>query len=190
MQDAPVVRLQEGELVVSTLRWGLLPRWAKDQKFAAHCINARSETVAEKASFRAAFKSRRCVVPADGYFEWQKVGTKKLPWRFVRNDGAVLLIAGLWEQWPTPTAQASDGVLETFCLLTCSPNELAASIHDRMPVLLTEPQAEIWLETSTTATQLQGLCAPAQQALRKYRVSSVVNCVRNDSPDCIKEVFD
>lgn len=184
LQRAPIVRRVAGQLQIQDLRWGLIPGWAKDATLAAKCINARGETVAEKPAFRTAFRRRRCVVPADGYFEWQKVATQKLPWRFVRRDRQPFLFAGLWETWQPP--EAPETPLETFTILTTEPNPVAAEVHDRMPVILGPETAATWLEPETTPEALRALLGPAgADVLERYRVSTFVNTSRNDGPECV-----
>ena len=138
---ASVIRKGSGGMEEADLRWGLIPSWAKDPKIGVQCINARAETISEKPSFREAFQKRRCLVPADGFWEWETIGKKKIPWKFTRPDGEEFCMAGLWEAWNCP-----EGVLETFTIITTSPNELVRSVHDRMPVILTPDAAEGWLE--------------------------------------------
>ena len=136
-----VIRKGSGGLEEANLRWGLIPSWAKDPKIGVQCINARAETISEKPSFREAFQKRRCLVPADGFWEWETIGKKKIPWKFTRPDGDEFCMAGLWEAWNSP-----EGVLETFTIITTSPNELVRSVHNRMPVILTPEAGEAWLE--------------------------------------------
>ena len=138
---ASVIRKGPGGLEEATLRWRLIPSWAKDPKIGVQCINARAETISEKPSFREAFQKRRCLVPADGFWEWETIGKKKIPWKFARPDGEEFCMAGLWEPWNSP-----EGILETFTIITTSPNELVRSVHDRMPVILTPEAGEAWLE--------------------------------------------
>jgi putative SOS response-associated peptidase YedK len=185
MQRAPVVRWRQGELTIDELRWGLVPRWAKDETLAANCINARCETVADKPMFRDAFQYRRCLVPADGYFEWQKTDQGKLPWRFVRRDRQPLLLAGLWDSWRPP--DAPDGqMVETYAVLTTTPNGDSAHVHSRMPVILEPEAAARWLDPGMDKENLQALCASSPDGLLEaYRVSTVVNSSRNDSPECV-----
>lgn len=186
MQWASVVRRVGRDYAPGVLRWGLVPGWAKDEKIAVQCINARSETVAEKPSFRSAFKSRRCLVPADGFFEWQKVGKAKVPWRFVRPDGGAFVFAGLWESWQ-PTDRETK--LETFTILTTEPNRVAGKIHDRMPVILDAKGAEEWLDPERGRDDLLKLCRPApDNVLTAYSVNAVVGNVRNQGPECIEPV--
>ena len=138
---ASVIRKGAGGLEEANLRWGLIPSWAKDPKIGVQCINARAETISEKPSFREAFLKRRCLVPADGFWEWETIGKKKIPWKFTRPDGVEFCMAGLWEAWNSP-----EGILETFTIITTSPNELVRSVHDRMPVILSQDEGEVWLE--------------------------------------------
>ena len=138
---ASVIRKGAGGLEVADLRWGLIPSWAKDPKIGVQCINARAETILEKPAFREAFHKRRCLVPADGFWEWETIGKKKIPWKFTRPDGEEFCMAGLWESW------LADGEpLETFTIITTLPNGLVSPVHDRMPVILTPDAAEGWLE--------------------------------------------
>ena len=137
---ASILRAGSSDLEVAELRWGLIPFWAKDPKIGLQCINARSETVAEKPAFRDSFLHRRCLVPADSFFEWETRGRRKIPWRFERPDHESFCMAGLWDRWSSP-----DGPWETFTILTCAPNQLVGSVHSRMPVLLSPDQAEHWL---------------------------------------------
>lgn len=183
-QTAPVIRLEDGRPAVATLRWGLVPFWAKDPKIAFQCINARSEGIAAKPAFRAAFKKRRCLIPADGFYEWQKEGSAKLPWRFVRPDGQLFLFAGLWESWqPAP----DQPVVETYTVITTTPNAVTGKIHDRMPVIVDSASAKLWLDPTATAAQLESVLKPApDNLLTVYRVSPVVNNSRNESPVCIE----
>ena len=140
---ASIIRAGSADLEIAELRWGLIPHWAKDPKIGVQCINARAETVSEKPAFRDPFRQRRCLVPADSFFEWQSQGRRKIPWRFVRPDHDSFCMAGLWDRWNSP-----EGPLETFTILTTSPNQLVGSVHNRMPVLLSPEQAEQWLRSA------------------------------------------
>lgn len=177
-QKAPVVRRDpDRRLTLDEFRWGLIPGWAKDGSSAAKCINARSETVAEKPMFRSAFRKRRCLVPADGYYEWQMAKPRKLPWRFTRLDRQPMLFAGLWETWRPPGESAVDEV-RTFTILTKAPTPKVSEVHDRMPVIL-EPEAAVqWLDPDASEQQLLALCAPSSlELLTMVRVTVV-----GDSP--------
>ena len=162
--NASVVRKGSGGMEVAILRWGLIPSWAKDPKIGVQCINARAETISEKPSFREAFQKRRCLVPADGFWEWETMGKKKIPWKFARPDGEEFCLAGLWEAWNSP-----EGVLETFTIITTSPNDLVRSVHDRMPVILGPDGAEDWLEKGGVAW----LGPMADDFLRKVRADGL-----------------
>ena len=143
---ASIIRAGNSDLEIAELRWGLIPHWAKDPKIGVQCINARAETVSEKPAFRDPFRQRRCLVLADSFFEWQTHGRRKIPWRFERPDGEGFCMAGLWDRWNSP-----DGPLETFTILTTSPNQLIGSVHDRMPVLLSPDQSEHWLRSADSS---------------------------------------
>ena len=181
----PVLRGLERQ--TDALRWGLVPFWAKDPKQGARMINARSETVASRPAFRAAFKKRRCLVPADGYFEWVKVGKKKLPYWIRMKDERPFLMAGLWESWRSKEA-ADDEPIETFTILTTSSNSLTEEIHDRMPVILYNNDYDRWLDPKIqTAEELAYLFKPHDSdVMRVDAVSDRVNSVRNDDEQCIQ----
>lgn len=166
------------------LRWGLIPSWAKDSGMGAKLINARAETVAEKPAFRSAFKHRRCLVVADGFYEWQHQEGKKQPYYFRFQEEKAFGFAGLWEQWLTPSGDhiASCTILTTRC------NELLQPIHDRMPVILQPQDYDVWLDPQVqTPEVLQQLLQPyPSEAMTAYPVSTVVNSSKHNSPDCIK----
>ncbi len=184
-QDVPVVRLAEGGTrAIAMLRWGLVPFWAKDAAIGDRLINARSETAHEKPSFRAAFKARRCILPADGFYEWKKEGKAKQPYRIGLEDGGPFGLAGLWERWDDP----SGGVLETCAILTCEANETLRPIHHRMPVILAPDDHGAWLDTGATdLAAARALLRPYPTALMvACAVSRRVNNARNDDPACIE----
>ncbi|HTL52164.1 MAG TPA: SOS response-associated peptidase [Planctomycetota bacterium] len=162
------------------LHWGLIPSWAKDRTISAKLFNARSETAAEKPSFRAAFKCRRCIVPANCFYEWQSKGKFKQPMLICRSDRKPLALAGLWEHWADPV---SGEVIESCSILTTAANRRLKPIHDRMPVILTENSFEPWLATATPPDQVQSLCTPCpDDLLEAYPVSTLVNDARRDDP--------
>ena len=185
-QAVSIVRQNSaGQRVLATVKWGLIPSWAKDPSIGHNLINARGETVAEKPSFRAAFKHRRCIVPASGYYEWMAVGGAKQPWYIKGNEDRPLSLAGLWEHWPSPDGS----VVETCSIITTTANELMAPIHDRMPVILSPEAISSWLELSTKPDELKDLLRPcAPDILTAYTVSNLVNNPRFDSPSCIARV--
>ncbi|MFN2378140.1 MAG: SOS response-associated peptidase [Candidatus Binatia bacterium] len=185
-QNVVVVRETGGTRTLAMLRWGLIPFWAKDPTIASRLINARSETAAEKPSFREAMKKRRCIVPASGFYEWKREGTRKQPWYFHPRSGAGLFaIAGLWESWTDPDGN----IVETCCLLTTAANAVLAPVHDRMPVILGHEDALRWLDPSEKDPgRLADLLAPAAEAvLGGHPVSTAVNNVRNDDARNIEE---
>lgn len=174
---------------LAMLRWGLIPSWSKDPSIAYKLINARSETVAEKPSFRSAFKQRRCLILSDGYYEWQKVSSKKKQPYYIRlKDDTPFAFAGLWETWQQP-----DGTpLETCTIITTEANDLTSPIHPRMPVILDSSTYEAWLSASSDeAENLKGCLQmyPAE-AMDVFPVSTLVNSPKNESAECITRLED
>jgi len=179
-----IVRMRYEEREILPAKWGLVNSWAKDAKRAAKQINARAETIASNAAFREAFTKRRCVVPADGFYEWIGAGSARQPIWFHRPDGKLILFAGLYESWPvTP-----DNWQRTFTIITTTPNDLVAPIHDRMPVVLTGGAVDYWLDPREEDTEsLRKLLAPApEDLLTKQPVSQRVNSVKNDDAACLE----
>ncbi|WP_414585045.1 SOS response-associated peptidase [Scytonema sp. PCC 10023] len=166
------------------LRWGLIPSWAKDLGMGAKLINARAETAAEKPAFRSAFKHRRCLVVADGFYEWQTKEGKKQPFYFHLKEGKPFGFAGLWEQWQSPQGEE----ITSCTILTTKCNELLEPIHERMPVILQPQDYDLWLDPQVqTPEPLQQLLHPyPSEAMMAYPVSTVVNSPKHNSPDCIK----
>ncbi|MFO7543457.1 MAG: SOS response-associated peptidase [Thiobacillus sp.] len=159
--DIPTIRHSpEGKRVMHLLRWGLVPHWAKDPSISNKLSNARGETVAEKPSFRDAFKRRRCLVPADGFYEWKAEGKLKQPYYFSMKDGAPFALGGVWESWRAPNGD----VLRTCCLITTEPNEIMLPVHDRMPVIVSPENYEQWLT---------GEPADAQSLIKPYPVEDM-----------------
>ena len=184
-QTMPVVITQDGSRELRMMQWGLIPFWAKDRSIGSRLINARMETVAEKPAFKYAFRWRRCLVPADGYYEWQKTGAGKQPLRIVRPDNQPFAMAGLWEQWQDPNG----GLIFSYTILTTTPTASVKHIHNRMPLILNPEQEDYWLyglRGTTTAeidAFLKNLWSPPE--LTSYPVSNRVNNPRNDDPFCI-----
>ncbi|MCL1465764.1 SOS response-associated peptidase [Argonema galeatum] len=168
------------------LRWGLIPSWAKDIKIGAKLINARAETVAEKPAFRSAFKRRRCLILADGFYEWQEQEGKKQPFYFRLQDGKPFAFAGLWERWE----KGEDEAIASCTILTTESNELMGPIHDRMPVILDPKDYDKWLDPEVQKPEsLQSLLQPYKsEEMTFYPVTTKVNNAKTDSPDCIKKV--
>lgn len=170
---------------LTQLRWGLVPAWAKDAAVGHKMINARAETAADRPAFCEAMRRRRCLIPADGFYEWKRAGKEKLPYCFTLADDAVFAFAGLWEQWRSPQGQA----VESCTILTTSPNEWVRDVHDRMPVILPPEAYDLWLDPGfTRVEELQPLLQPYPGVMRRYRVSSRVNHVKNDDAECAAEV--
>ena len=164
-------------------RWGLVPSWAKDPAIGAKLINARAETLAEKPSFKRALESRRCLVPADGFYEWARKGSRKIPHRFTLKDGGLFAFAGLRETWREP----GGGLLESFTIVTTQANDLLKSVHDRMPVILRREDEPLWLDPKTGATaEVKGLLRPfPAEDMAAAEVSPLVNSPKNDGPACL-----
>jgi putative SOS response-associated peptidase YedK len=168
------------------MRWGLIPSWAKDQSIGSRMINARAETLSEKPSFRDAFRKRRCLVVADGFYEWQKVAGRKRPMRIVLQTGEPFAFAGLWESWRDP-----EGTTVRSCtIITTGPNSLIEPIHNRMPVILSRDDEARWLdpEMDDPPSLLQMLAPYPQGAMDAYEISTLVNSPANDVPDCIERL--
>jgi putative SOS response-associated peptidase YedK len=166
-------------------RWGLIPSWAKDPKIGARMINARAETVAEKPSFRSAVRSRRCLIPADGFYEWRKVPGGKQPYLIRFADASPFAFAGLWERWPG----GDGGPVESCSIITTTPNRLVAEIHDRMPVIVPNQRHVDWLQPELPPQLLGELLVPhTSQGMEAIPVSKHVNSPANDDPMCITPI--
>ncbi len=184
MQDVAAVVLSDGKRAIETFRWGLVPHWAKDEKLGSRMINARAETLAEKPSFRDAFANRRCLIPADGFYEWRKSGTRN-PVFFSMSDGKPFGLAGLWETWNPP----SGGELKTCTIITTSPNDMVKGVHDRMPAIIPRKDRSAWLDPDTNVNDLQSLLSPFRAGdMESTDVTKLVNDLRNDDEDLIKPV--
>lgn len=169
------------------VRWGLIPYWAKDATISTKTINAMSETAGVKPAFRDAMSLRRCLILADGFYEWRKIAAKeKQPFNISMADDSVFAFAGLWEQWQNPNGE----LLETCTILTTTPNSLVADIHDRMPVILKSEDYDLWLDPGVTKPEIVANCLRPfdAQLMKKYPVSARVNRPENDLPECAQEV--
>lgn len=168
------------------LRWGLIPFWVKDEKAGYKMINARAETIAEKASFRNAYKKKRCLIIADSFYEWKKTPERKIPMRIKLKNHAPFGMAGLWESWKSP-----EGISIYSCsVITTVPNELMTSIHDRMPVILKPEDEKDWLNPSTNdpAYLQQYLKSFDSEQMEAFEVSTDVNSTKNNSPNLIQQI--
>ncbi len=176
-QHAPVVIHEVERRYLDMYRWGLVPFWAKDPSIGNRMINARSETVHEKPAFRDAFKRRRCLVPASGFYEWQKTERGKVPHWIHPAEGELLTFAGLWEEWRPKDAEP----IRSYTILTTSANGFMQRLHDRMPVILSAPEREAWLDPDASPSALRSLLRPgAEDLLEAHPVSTRVNSPAND----------
>jgi putative SOS response-associated peptidase YedK len=183
-QIVPVIGVEpDGARALRMFRWGLVPRWSKEMPKGAPLINARSEGIAESRMFGEAFSRRRCLVPADGFYEWSqdRSTSDKRPWRMVDPERPAFAFAGLWEGWRSPAGE----VIRSFAIVTTSANEALSHIHDRMPVILKREDEDSWLDPGSTEPKLQSLLAPYDRTKTEvYRVDARVNSVKNDDPGC------
>ncbi|MGE5535816.1 MAG: SOS response-associated peptidase [Acidobacteriota bacterium] len=183
-QPIAIVRLVEGKRQFALVRWGLLPAWVKDPKTFSLVINARGESVLDKPAFRNAMRHRRCLIPADGFYEWQNAGDRKRPFFVRTKSGEPFAFAGLWETWTGPGGEE----VETAAIVTTVANRALAAIHHRMPVIVPPEAFDLWLNTrDVDARTASSLIAPAPDSLLEaYEISTAVNRVANDSPSLIE----
>ena len=191
-QDVAVARATPDGRTLAMLRWGLIPAWAKDSAIGHKLINARSETAAEKPSFRSAFRHRRCLIPADGFYEWQRRGGTRQPWLFGLRNGELLVFAGLWERWTVPEGAALTGSLaergpgdavETCTILTTAANETVVPLHGRMPIILPRDAWDAWLSGEDVP-----LTPYPADDMTAWPVSTHVNRPANDDPRCVEPI--
>jgi len=186
-QDVAVVRANDHDRQLAILRWGLIPRWAKDLSIGYKTFNARSETAHAKPSFKAAFNSRRCLIPASGFYEWDKIGKSRQPYYISRSDGQPMAFAGLWEKW---IDRQRGEVIESCTILTTSANRTVGRIHVRMPVILEPDDCGLWLDHKVQhVEELSDLFRPAaENTLRIVPVSTYVNKAGREGPECVAPV--
>lgn len=188
-QDIVAIRQSAAGRIGEMMHWGLIPHWANDRKMAARMINARGETVSEKPSFREPFKRKRCLIPADGFYEWKDLGAKyKQPYHITLKEEQPFAMAGLWSEWTDPE---SGRKIESCTIITTAANSLMTDLHERMPVILSPETWPVWLDpeipqkTSGRET-LESLLVPYASEKMQYRaVSRLVSSPRNESPDCL-----
>ena len=185
-QPIPIVRLNEGKREFALVRWGLIPSWVKDPRGFTLLINARGESVNDKPAFRNAMKRRRCLIPADGFYEWTEAGGKKRPYLVRPKHGGPIAFAGLWECWMGPHGEE----METAAIVTTQANQTLSAIHHRMPVILAPDAFDFWLDCANVdATTAAAVIAPAQEdLLEAYEISTAVNRVANDGPQLIERL--
>lgn len=180
-----VVPKTQDKGLATLMRWGLVPSWAKDLSISYKMINARSETLSEKPSFKAAFKRRRCLIPTTGYYEWRKEGKIKVPTFIYHQQAKVFSMAGLWERWESPAGD----VLFSCTIVTTSASQSLGHIHQRMPVILQAAAERSWLNPETPMDELQALMKPLPDGqLNWHEVSTLVNSPKNEHADCLKPV--
>ena len=185
-QPVPIARLVNGKRRFALVRWGLIPAWVKDPREFALLINARAEGIAEKPSFRAAMQRRRCLLPVDGFYEWQKTPKSKRPFYVHPRAGGPMALAGLWETW----SDKDGGEIDTMAIVTCAANKYLSPIHDRMPVIVAEKDFGAWFDAEKTdvKTALALLKPAPENLLEALEISTRVNSVKNDGPDLIEPV--
>ncbi|MGM1050331.1 MAG: SOS response-associated peptidase [Bacillota bacterium] len=170
---------------IGQLRWGLVPSWSRDSSGAAKMINARSETLEEKPAFKTPFMRKRCLIPADGFYEWQRTADAKTPHRIGMKDGGIFSMAGLYDMWTTPDGSK----LSTCTVITTRPNQLMERIHNRMPVILSSEDEALWLSRNAGSGDLKRLLGPFPAVeMTATVVGTSVNSVKNDTPDCIRPI--
>jgi len=185
-QPVPVI-LNQAPRELQLVRWGLIPSWAKDPMIGYRMINARAETLAEKPAFRQPLQRQRCLIPADGFYEWQRLGTRKVPHWIRLTSGEVFAFAGLWDSWTDPTTNTA---VASCTIITTTPNERLASIHNRMPVILPREREATWLSETLTPEQARALLKPYQAAeMKASPISTLVNSPSNDTPQVLEPVL-
>ena len=196
--QAPVLVWENGTAVLEPMRWGLIPSWSKDETIGDKLTNARADTISEKPSYRKPFEKQRCLIPADGFYEWQTTPAGKQPFRFTMKGGGFFCMAGLWEKWIRPqsigelnldqTESGASQTVETFTIITTEPNTMVAAVHNRMPVILGPEHYQWWLEPNRFEPQfLKTLLRPCPaEQMDCYRVSKLVNNAKNDTPACLQ----
>jgi putative SOS response-associated peptidase YedK len=183
-QQASIIAQGGNGFELRSASWGLIPSWATDERIGNSLINARGETLTSKPAFREAYKKRRCLVLADGFYEWQKVPGGKQPVYIRMREGKQFAFGGLWERW-----QDGQREVETFCIVTVEPNDVCARVHDRMPLILAEADFLTWLDAKGSPESVAGLLKPyAPEEMESFPVSNLVNSPRNETADCVKPI--
>jgi putative SOS response-associated peptidase YedK len=183
-EQIAVVTQQNGARRLEAFRWGLIPSWSKESSRDARMFNARAETVAETPAFRVPLMRRRCLIPADGFYEWRRSGRERVPFYFRRRDSELFGFAGLWDEWRSPEGEA----IRSCTLITCAPNEILALVHDRMPVMLLRDDESRWLDPHNhDASDLLGMLRPyPEEEMEGYEVSARVNRAGIDDASLIR----
>ena len=182
-QQVPAI-LNQAPRELQLVRWGLIPSWAKDPAIGYRMINARAETLADKPAFRRPLQRQRCLIPADGFYEWQRLGARKVPHWIRLMSGEVFVFAGLWDTWTDPK---TNGAMTSCTIITTTPNKLLAPIHDRMPVILPRDSEATWLSDGLSSEQACAMLKPYPAAQMKASpVSTLVNSPSHDTPEVLK----
>jgi len=182
-QPVPIVRMNEGKRQFALVRWGLIPSWVKDPRTFSLVINARGESVLDRPAFKNAIKYRRCLFPADGFYEWERKAERKRPYFVRRKGGGPLAFAGVWESWMGPNGEEQ----ETAAIITTRASPSIAHIHDRMPVILAPEAFDFWLDPKVDAEMAMAVIQPAKdETIEHYEVSRTVNRFENDSPQLVE----
>jgi len=197
-QIAPVLSVSEGALCFRLMRWGLVPAWAKSVKDADKysMINAKSEEVTEKRSFKNAFQKRRCIVPVSGFYEWKRIGESKQPFAIHLLHEPIISLAGIWERWENPEKQGAKqgaddgGFVDSFCLMTMAANSVMSGIHNRMPVILSKEEEQGWLNPLITTPKdiFPFMTGETANDLTAYEISPLVNSPKNNSPKVLEAI--
>jgi putative SOS response-associated peptidase YedK len=174
-EDVPII-LNENPKEFIKAKWGLIPHWAKDEKIGYKMINARAETLQKRSAYKTQFKHHRCIIPADGFYEWKHVGSKKIPFRITKPNNSLFAFAGLYATWKD---------LISFTIITTTPNSIVKPIHDRMPVILEKKDEETWLKENNTE-KLQKLLKPTSQKLKTTQISDKINSSKNEGKDVLQ----
>lgn len=187
-QPVLTVRKEQGKKIrhFTTMRWGLIPSWAKDMSIGNKTLNARSETVTTTPAFRNSILTKRCLIPADGFYEWRKMGSVKQPYCFEVGEGEVFALAGLWDQWTSPDGE----IIESCTILTTTPNSLVADLHDRMPVIVPSDKYDLWLDPDVTDFKvIRDILKPYDAKLmRLYPVNRKLNNSNNDDAESASRI--
>lgn len=185
-QSALAVISENDERSIVSMRFGFIPRWAEKKQTGYSMINAKAETIAKKPSYQQAFQQHRCLIPADGFYEWKQTDQGKAPYRLAMKNGDLFAFAGIWDTWTDPEGQE----INTFAIITTGANALTEKLHDRMPVILHQKDEHIWLDSHVVQPeQLQPLLVPYPASkMEMFPVSPIVNSWRNDSPECIQNL--
>lgn len=182
---APVI-INDANQPLRYFNWGLIPHWSRDGKLSGKLINARKEGIATKPSFRMPIRQKRCLVPADSFYEWRPYGKKKVPYRICMRDDSLMMMAGIWDEW-----KLGDEIVRSFSIITTTPNNDMQLIHNRMPVIFLEKEKQQqWLSDISLDEVMELMQTPADNSLRIYRVSEMVNSVKSNSPHLHQEVIE